>query len=167
LENESMTARRMRWMPLGLLVSTVLAIGGSSAWASHYRIGALEVFDEAQLEALRAAGVETTEEYLQRSQTRAQRQELAAQTGISELEVIVFARLCELLQIEGIGPRAAQLLRAAGVVSVEDLAAQDPVGLEERVAAVNAVEQLTGVTPSVENLTEWIAAAAGVAYHVR
>jgi hypothetical protein len=57
-------------------------------------------------------------------------------------------------------------LRASGVVSVSDLAARNPQELVDRLAAVNAVEQLTGVNPELENLQTWIAAAQSVPYHV-
>ncbi len=161
-----MTARVTRWTLLGLGVLTFAVMSATTAYASHYRIAVLEIFDEDQLAALSVQGVETTEDFVAQTQTRAGRSELSQQTGISEMEVLVFARLCELLQIEGVGPRAAQLLRAAGVVSAADLASRDPAELVERVVAVNAVDQLTGIDPNLENVVAWIAAAGRVPYHV-
>lgn len=162
-----MTAKMLKWVLLGLIVSTTLFLGASPARSSHYRLSLLELFEEAQLEALQAAEMVSTEDYLRRALTRADRQALSEATGISELEVLVFARLFELLQIEGVGPRAARLLRAGGVVSVEDLASRDAQALLERLVTVNAVEQLTGINPTVENLTAWIEGAQNVPYHVR
>ncbi len=149
-----------------LVVSLLLTIHASQAWSSHYRLSSLERFTGAQLDALGALDIETTEGFLTRALNEAARSELSERTGISELEILVFARLCELLQIEGVGPRAAELLRAAGVASVTDLASRDPAALTEQVAAVNAVETLTGVNPTVENLSAWIAAAAQVPHHL-
>jgi predicted flap endonuclease-1-like 5' DNA nuclease len=154
-------------MFVGLTVCAALALSASAAWASHYRIEALDVFGNTQVEALRSAGVETTEDYLRRTLSADEREALADRTGIAELEILVFARLCELLQIEGVGPRAAQLLRAGGVVSVADLAGRQADELEGVLGAVNAVEQLTGVNPTVENLAAWIEGAQSVPYHVR
>jgi len=154
-----------RWTLL-VAVFMVLSAISTAAWASHYRIALLEVFDEQKVEALIEVGIVTTEDFLINGLTRAQRQQLSEQSGISELEVLVFARLCELLQIEGVGPRAAQLLRAAGIVSVSDLAGRDPTELTQQLGAVNAVEQLTGITPAVENVEAWISDAALVPYHL-
>lgn len=156
----------IKWIVLCLTATAVVSVGASLASASHYRLTAIEAFDAEALEQLHALGVETTEDFLARALSRDARQSLSEASGISEIQVLVFARLCELLQIEGVGPRAAQLLRAAGVVSVSDLASRDAVALTERLAAVNAVEQLTGVNPSPENLVHWISAAAQVPYHV-
>ena len=157
----------LNWIGLGLAVLVVCNVGASSAFASHYRLSVLEAFDGEALEQLHALGVITTEDFLARTLDRESRQTLSEQTGISELEILVSARLCELLQIDGVGPRAASLLRAAGVVSVADLASRDPAELTEQLASVNAVEQLTGVNPVEENLVDWIQRAAEVPYQVR
>ena len=149
-----------------LIVSLLLTFHGVQALGSHYRLNALDRFTGAQLDALTALDIETTEGFLVRALDSAARGELSARTGISELEILTFARLCELLQIEGVGPRAASLLRAAGVASVSDLATRDPEELTARVAEVNAVETLTGVNPTVENISAWIAAAAQVPHQL-
>ena len=156
----------LKWIGLGLALLVAGSVGLSSAEASHYRLSVLEKFDAETLEQLHALGVITTEDFLVQALDRESRQALAEQAGLSELEVLVFARLCELLQIEGVGPRAAGLLRAAGVVSVADLASRDPVELTEQLVVVNAVEQHTGVNPAVENCVDWIQRAAEVPYHV-
>lgn len=156
----------LNWMVLGLVGVAVLVSPGI-AHASHYRLASIEAFDSDSLERLHAIGVVTTEDFLVQAVDREARQALSQQTGIVEMEILVFARLCELLQIEGVGPRAAQLLRAAGVVSVADLAARNPAALAERVMAVNAVEQLTGVNPTEENLVDWISSAGDVPLHVQ
>ena len=161
-----MTVKITRWMLLGLGVLMAAAIGASTAHASHYRIAVLEIFEDEQVLALEAVDVGTTEDFLRQALTRSARSDLSEQTGISEMEVLVFARLCELLQIEGVGPRAAQLLRAAGVVSATDLASRDPAELVERLVAVNAVDQLTGIDPTIENVVAWSEAAGRVPYHV-
>ena len=161
-----MTAGTAKWVLVGLCIWAAVALRASPAMASHYRIELLEVFSAEQVEALLALGIVTTEDFLSQAETREERAALSQQAGISEMEVLVFARLCELLQISGVGPRVAQLLRAAGVVSASDLASRDPVELTERLIAVNAVEQLTGIDPAVENVVAWIEDASRVPYHV-
>ena len=149
-----------------VVVSLVLTVWGAQGWASHYRLSSLDRFTGAQLDALSALDIETTEGFLVRTLDRAARGEVSERTGISELEVLAFARLCELLQIDGVGPRAASLLRAAGVASVSDLASRNPEELAQRVAEVNAVEMLTGVNPTAENLSDWIISAGQVPHHL-
>ena len=161
-----MTENVAKWMLLGLVMTTALAVLSSDVAASHYRLEFLDFLDTQVVEALEAVGIQTTEDLLGRALTQEDRQRLSEETGISELELLVLARLCELLQIDGVGPRAAQLLRAAGVVSVADMATRDPAVLEGQLAAVNAVERLTGVDPNAENLVDWITGAARVPLHV-
>ena len=161
-----MTDNVVKWMLIGVVVSAVLTVFSATAVASHYRLEYLGFLDEAQVEAFDSAGLVTTEDFLLHTLTQADRRQLSEEVGATELEILILARLCELLQVEGVGPRVAQLLRAAGVVSVADLATRDPAELSERLVAVNAVEQLTGVDPNVENLVGWIDAAGHVPYHI-
>ncbi|MBN1947822.1 MAG: DUF4332 domain-containing protein [Bradymonadales bacterium] len=161
-----MTENVAKWMLRGLVLSLALALLAPMAFASHYRLAYLEFIDASVVQALEAVGIQTTEDLLARAATAEDRRRLSEETGVSELEILVLVRLAELLQVEGIGPRTAQLLRAAGVVSVADLASRNPEELALQLSAVNAVEQLTGIDPSPENLTEWIAGAGSVPIQV-
>ena len=134
--------------------------------ASHYRLSSLDQFTETELEALSAQDIHTTEDFLRATLNRESRELLSQNTQIDEIDILVFSRLCELLQIEGVGPRAAHLLRAAGVVSLNDLKERDPASLAETVGRVNAAEQITGINPSVENLSTWIENANGAPYRL-
>jgi hypothetical protein len=161
-----MAMKSNRWFLAGILCLSFCVLGSTGAWASHYRLEYLSFLDPAQVASYAAVGIEGTETFLQRTLTAEARQELSAQTGISELEILVLARLSELLQIEGVGPAAAQLIRAAGVESLDDLLTRDPATLTEQLIAVNAVEHLTGVDPAIENVSAWIEAAGSVPYRV-
>jgi hypothetical protein len=134
--------------------------------ASHYRLSSLDRFTETELDALSAQNIQTTEDFLRATLNRESRELLSQNTQIDEINILVFSRLCELLQIEGVGPKAAHLLRAAGVVSLNDLIGRNPATLTETVGQVNAAEQITGINPSVENLTTWIENANRAPYRL-
>jgi hypothetical protein len=146
----------------------LLTIGGlGSAFASHYRLTVLDFLAPELVTVLGGQDIENTEDFLRRTLTPEDRGALSEATGIPEVEILELARMCEVLQIEGVGPRVARLLRASGVVSVTDFASRDATELEAVFAAVNAVEHHTGINPSAENLAEWIDLAGRVEYHIR
>ncbi len=74
--------------------------------------------------------------------------------------------MCEFLQIEGVGPKAFDLLRASGVADIGDLARRDAAALLAEIEVVNAVEQITGVNPDVDLVHHWVLAASEVPIRV-
>src|SRR5262249_2937668 len=65
----------------------------------------------------------------------------------------------DLQHLSGIGRRYAELLRAAGVESVQALARYTPDNLHDKLIQVNAQQQIVSQVPSLELVTDWITQA--------
>ena len=69
---------------------------------------------------------------------------------------MTLAHDCELLQITGVGPRAARLLRAAGVLGIEDLSSREPGDLLARLNEMNKNLDYTSKQPTLDLVVYWI-----------
>ena len=88
-------------------------------------------------------------------------------TRITTLMATVPApRQLEFLQLDGVGPKASQLLIAAGVASVKELAGRAPASLLPALAAANEARAIAGVNPSIEHVTQWVEAAKKASLHL-
>lgn len=154
-----------------LIRSALIAIGlvlAVPASASHYFIVDIaDRFSPLALAEFTRFGLDDTEDVLRNLDTHQDREDFASVTGIAASELYEIARMCELLQIEGVGPRAFDLLYATGVQNAEDLAGRDGASLLAEMEVVNASEQLTGVDPPLELVEAWIERATSVPIRVQ
>lgn len=107
-------------------------------------------------EKLGAAGVKTTEALLEKGGSAKGRKELAARTGISEDKLLEWVNRADLFRIKGIGSEYSDLLEAAGVDSVPELANRKPENLVEKLTAVNAEKKLVRKLPALSLVTSWV-----------
>lgn len=107
-------------------------------------------------EKLRAAGVADTDALLSGAKTPAQRKALAEASGLSEKQVLKFANMVDLYRIKGVGSEYAELLEAAGVDTVPELAQRNAENLAKKLAAVNEEKSLTRRVPSESEVTRWV-----------
>ena len=89
---------------------------------ANYKIEEIEGIGPVMGEKLRAAGISSTDKLLEASKTKKQRTEIADSTGISEKLILRFANMADLFRITGVGQEFAELLEAAGVDTVPELA---------------------------------------------
>ena len=109
--------------------------------------------------ALAAVGITTRQELLDRGATPEGRAEIAEQSKISEKLIASWVSAVDLTRVSGVGPQSAELLQAAGVVTVADLAQQDAASLHEQLVAINASRHLVRVVPGVSQVAKAIEAA--------
>lgn len=121
-----------------------------------YKIIDIEGVGEIYAEKLTVAGIDTVEKLLERCASAKGRAEVAAETGISEKQILRWTNHADLFRIQGIGPQFAELLEAAGVDTVKELRHRVPANLEKRITEVNEARNLTGRVPSVKELTKMI-----------
>ncbi len=126
---------------------------------ANYKIEEIEGIGPVMGEKLRAAGVKTTDALLENTKTKKQRQSLAEATGISEKLILRFANMADLFRINGVGQEFAELLEAAGVDTVPELAQRRPDNLTAKMEEVNAEKKLTRRTPSLKEVEKWVAEA--------
>jgi predicted flap endonuclease-1-like 5' DNA nuclease len=106
-----------------------------------------------------AAGVKDTNGMLAQCKTPSQRKALAAQTGLTAKQILKFANMVDLYRVNGIGSEYAELLEAAGVDTVPELARRRPDNLCKAMAAFNAKKSLVRRTPTEAEVTKWVAQA--------
>ncbi len=155
----------MTWLVRTASAALVLVLAGPAA-ASHYFLEDAGLFSETEMEALREIGLRDTDLVLRGSMRPDQRAQLAFLTGIQEARVLELARICEFLQIDGIGPRVADLLLATGVRDVADLAQRDAEVLLAEIQVVNAEAQAVSVLPDLEHVSLWIEGARAARFRL-
>ena len=107
-------------------------------------------------EKLRACGIADTDALLAETKTPKQRKALAEKSGLSEKRVLKFANMVDLYRIGGVGAEYAELLEAAGVDTVPELARRNPVELARKMAEVTKAKKLTRRTPSESEVVKWV-----------
>ncbi len=77
---------------------------------------------------------------------------LAEKTEIDEEQLLRVANFIDRMRIKGVGPEYAELLEAAGVVTVRELRYRNPARLAEKMAKAKLVR----VLPSEQTVGRWI-----------
>lgn len=113
-------------------------------------------------EKLVGAGLTTTEALLDAGAGPKGRADLAAQTGISDKLILRWVNMCDLFRIKGVGEEYSDLLEAAGVDTVVELAQRKAENLHAKMAEVNEEKKLVRRVPTVTEVTSWVDQAKGL-----
>jgi len=106
--------------------------------------------------SLATAGIVTRQELLDRGATPEGRAEVAEQSQLSEKLITSWVSAVDLSRVPGVGPQTAELLVAAGVATVTDLAQQDATALHEKMVVINADRTLIHAVPGVAQIEKAI-----------
>lgn len=123
------------------------------------KITEIEGIGPAYGEKLQAAGVSTVEGLLETAAAKAGRKALAEATGINESLLLTWVNMADLQRIKGIGPQFSELLVAAGVDTVKELATRNAENLVAKLEAVQSEKGLTKAVPSLDKVNDFIAQA--------
>ena len=126
---------------------------------ANYKIDDLEGVGKVYAEKLRGAGIKDTDGLLAACKTAKQRADLAARTGISSKRLGKWANMVDLYRISGIGSEYAELLEAAGVDTVPELAQRNAANLAAAMAKTNEAKKLSRRAPSEAEVAKWVAQA--------
>jgi predicted flap endonuclease-1-like 5' DNA nuclease len=110
-------------------------------------------------EKLKTAGINSTDKLLEAGATAKGRDELATTTGISAKNILCWVNHADLFRIKGIGSQFSELLEAAGVDTVPELAQRNAENLQLALAKTNEDKKLAKSTPSLTQVTNWITEA--------
>lgn len=121
-----------------------------------YKIEEIEGIGPAYADKLRAAGIETAEALLAACKTPKGRKDMAEKTGISEKLILTWTNHADLMRISGVAGQFAELLEAAGVDTVKELAHRNATNLQAALEAKNEERRLTGRVPSVSQVEKMI-----------
>ena len=116
----------------------------------------IEGIGPAYADKLRAAGVASTDALLEKGTTPEGRAALAEETGIDAVRVLRWVNHADLMRVVGVGPQYAELLEAAGVDSVPELAQRNVDNLVTGLAETNEARNLVRVVPSANEVADWI-----------
>ncbi|HEY3335559.1 MAG TPA: DUF4332 domain-containing protein [Candidatus Limnocylindrales bacterium] len=128
------------------------------------KIDEIEGIGPAFAAKLNVAGVNTTDDLLERGASAAGRESLAGATGISAAQLLEWVNHADLMRLDGVGSEYADLLEAAGVDSPPELARRNAANLattfQELVAARPSIVRRI---PSETTVSGWIAQAKTLA----
>ena len=108
---------------------------------------------------LAQAGVTTTEMLLARGRTPKGREEVAAAADIDATSILEWLNRLDMDRIKGIGSEYADLLEAAGVDTVPEMAQRNADNLYAKLKEINEAKDLVRRLPSEAQVTDWVAQA--------
>jgi predicted flap endonuclease-1-like 5' DNA nuclease len=120
------------------------------------KIEEIEGVGPAHAAKLSGAGVVTTEHLLERGGSASGREALAAETGQTHAQILEWVNHVDLMRIDGVGSEFADLLEAAGVDSVPELATRNAANLAASLESTNASKDLVRRVPSEAVVAKWI-----------
>ena len=119
----------------------------------------IEGIGPAYAEALKNAGIDTIEELLEVGGVPSGRDTIADKSGLSPKLILEWVNHADLMRIKGVGSEYADLLEAAGIDSVPELAQRNAENLAEKLGAANEAKNLVRRVPTEAEVTAWIAEA--------
>ncbi len=126
------------------------------------RLTTVEGIGPSRSATLASIGIATKQALLDRGATKAGRAEIAEQSKISEKLISSWVSAIDLSRVKGVGAQYGELLQAAGVGTVGELAQQDAASLYEKMVAVNVTRNLVSAVPSAPKIASWIDQAKGL-----
>ena len=119
----------------------------------------IEGIGEVYRQKLHQAGITNVDELLEQGSTVKGRKEIVNKTNISEKLLLRWLNMADLYRIKGIGQEYADLLEAAGVDTIPELAFRVPANLLEKMVAANAQRKLVRHLPDLSQVESWVAQA--------
>lgn len=116
----------------------------------------IEGIGETYAAALAAAGVATVEALLERGGAPSGRKSLAESAGVTPERVLEWVNRADLMRIKGIGSEYADLLEAAGVDTVKELAQRRADNLQAKMEELNTAKNLVNRAPSASEVEKWV-----------
>jgi predicted flap endonuclease-1-like 5' DNA nuclease len=110
-------------------------------------------------EKLRLAGITSPLLLLRNGASAKGRQKIAEDTGISERLILKWVNFVDLYRIKGVSEAYAELLEAAGVDTVPELANRNPTNLHARLLEVIQEKRVYRTPPELSEVESWVAQA--------
>jgi predicted flap endonuclease-1-like 5' DNA nuclease len=120
------------------------------------KLSEIEGIGDVYQKKLNTAGVSTTSVLLKKGATPKGRKEIADMSGIGDGLILEWVNHVDLFRIKGVGSEYADLLEAAGVDTVPELANRNGQNLLEKMTATNAQKKLVRRLPVLTQVENWI-----------
>lgn len=121
-----------------------------------YKVIDIEGVGAAYAEKLNAAGLVTAAQLLAKCAAPAGRKALEEETGISGKLILKWCNHADLFRVKGVGPQFAELLEAAGVDTVKELAHRNAENLAAKMLEVNEEKHLVRRVPVAKEVQNMI-----------
>jgi len=119
----------------------------------------IEGIGEVYAQKLKDVGIRSIEHFLEQGCTPAGRKQIAEKSGVSEKLILEWINHCDLFRIKGVGEEYADLLEAAGVDTVPELAQRNPANLYEKLVETQNLKKLVRKMPVESQVADWVAQA--------
>ena len=116
----------------------------------------VEGIGEVYAQKLKEAGIGSTQALLAAGATPEGRKEIAAKTGIGDSLILRWVNHVDLFRIKGVGEEYSDLLEAAGVDTVVELAQRVAANLYAKLVEVNQAEKRVRKLPTAAQVKDWI-----------
>ncbi len=116
----------------------------------------IEGIGPASAKKLVNAGVKGVTTLLKKGGTPQGRNEIAEAAGVSTALLLKWVNMADLFRIKGISTQYSELLEAAGVDTVKELAQRNPENLHKAMEDTNAKKKLVRQVPGLANVKSWV-----------
>ena len=120
------------------------------------KIAAVEGIGDVYAQKLLAAGIATVEALLKAGASPKGRQELCDKTGIAASLILEWVNRVDLFRIKGVGEEYSDLLEAAGVDTVPELAQRNAENLFQKLVAANQEKKRVRKLPTQAQVGDWV-----------
>jgi predicted flap endonuclease-1-like 5' DNA nuclease len=105
---------------------------------------------------LKSAGVSSTDALLKKGATAKGRQAIANKSGISGKLILRWVNHVDLCRVEGVAGEYAELLEAAGVDTIPELAQRNAENLYQKLVETNEAKKLVRQMPVQSQVEQWV-----------
>jgi predicted flap endonuclease-1-like 5' DNA nuclease len=116
----------------------------------------IEGIGETYAAKLKGIGIASVEALLQAGASPKGRQDIAEKSGISDKLVLEWVNRADLYRIKGVGEEYSDLLEAAGVDTVVELATRNADNLYQKMVATNEEKKLVRKLPTAAQVAGWV-----------
>lgn len=124
-----------------------------------YNILEIEGIGPAYAAKLATVDITTVEGLLEAGASKSGRKKLAEATDIDEKRILRWVNMADLFRVKGVAEQTSDLLEAAGVDTVKELATRNAANLQKKMEEVNAEKNLVNRVPSLSQVEGFIADA--------
>jgi predicted flap endonuclease-1-like 5' DNA nuclease len=108
---------------------------------------------------LKEAGIGSIESFLKYCCDPKGRKDIEAKTGIDHSRILRFVNHADLMRIKGVGGEYSELLEAAGVDTVPELAQRNAANLHAKMVETNASKKLVRQMAGASQVASWVSQA--------
>lgn len=113
-------------------------------------------------EKLKAGGIDSCKKLLEVGGTKEGRKRICEDCDMDDARVLKFVNHADLMRVKGVGGEYSELLEAAGVDSVPELAQRNADNLHSKMTEINESKKLVRALPNRDKVADWIEQAKGL-----